>query len=81
MFEPLARHPQVRHFRHLGMIWAFDVDSTRNDFARWCFAEGLKREVLLRPIGNTIYFMPPYVIDDAAAAMLAERTLEIVDQA
>ena len=24
----------------------------------------LEHGVLLRPIGNTVYFMPPYVVDD-----------------
>ena len=56
---PIAGHPKVRHFRHRGMIWAFEVDTPRADFARWCFAEGLSRELLLRPLGNTVYFMPP----------------------
>ncbi len=76
--QPLAAHGKVRNFRHLGMIWAFEVASARPDFSRWFFAEALARELLLRPIGNTVYWMPPYVLDDAEMALLAERTLEIV---
>jgi adenosylmethionine-8-amino-7-oxononanoate aminotransferase len=76
--EPLAGHPKVRNFRHLGMIWAFEVESERPDFSRWCFAAGLERELLLRPIGNTVYWMPPYILDAADAALLAQQTLEIV---
>jgi adenosylmethionine-8-amino-7-oxononanoate aminotransferase len=34
---------------------------------------------VLRPIGNTVYFMPPYVVSDADFALLVERTLEILD--
>jgi adenosylmethionine-8-amino-7-oxononanoate aminotransferase len=78
---PIAAHPKVRHFRHRGMIWAFDVDTARADFARWCFAEGLARELLLRPIGNTVYFMPPYIVTDAEFALLAARTLDIIERA
>ena len=78
---PLAAHPKVRNFRHRGMIWAFEVDTPRLDFARWCFAEGLARELLLRPIGRTVYFMPPYIVTDDEFALLAARTLEIVDRA
>ncbi len=78
---PLAAHPKVRGFRHQGMIWAFDIETTRPDFARWCFAEGLARELLLRPIGRTVYFMPPYVVTDDEFALLAARTLEIVEDA
>jgi adenosylmethionine-8-amino-7-oxononanoate aminotransferase len=76
--QPLATHAKIRNFRHLGMIWAFEVESARPDFSRWFFAEALARELLLRPIGNTVYWMPPYVLDDAEMALLAERTLEIV---
>ncbi len=76
--QPLAAHPKVRNFRQLGMIWAFDVDSGRTDFSRWCFAQALDRELLLRPIGKTVYWMPPYVLDDDEMALLSERTLEIV---
>ena len=78
---PLAAHPKVRHFRNRGMIWAFEVDTPRADFARWCFAEGLARELLLRPIGRTVYFMPPYIVTDDEFALLAARTLAIVERA
>jgi len=78
---PLAAHRKVRNFRHRGMIWAFEVDSPRTDFARWCFAEGLARELLLRPLGRTVYFMPPYIVTDDEFALLAARTLEIVERA
>jgi adenosylmethionine-8-amino-7-oxononanoate aminotransferase len=79
--QPLAAHSKVRDFRQRGMIVAFEVATARADFARWAFAEGLKRELLLRPIGNTVYFMPPYVVDDADFALLVERTLGIVEAA
>jgi adenosylmethionine---8-amino-7-oxononanoate aminotransferase len=71
----------VRDFRQRGMILAFEVETARADFARWCFVEGLKREILLRPIGSTVYFMPPYVVEDAEFALLVDRTLEIVESA
>ena len=78
---PLARHARVRHFRQHGMIIAFEVETSRPDFARWCFAEGLARELLLRPIGSTVYFMPPYVLTDTEFALLVERTGDILDLA
>jgi adenosylmethionine-8-amino-7-oxononanoate aminotransferase len=74
--QGLATHPRVRNFRNLGMIWAFEVDGGAPDFARRLFAAALEREVLLRPIGNTVYFMPPYVIDDAQAGHLVDATLD-----
>ncbi len=78
---PLAAHPKVRNFRHRGMIWAFEADTDRPDFARWCFAQGLAREVLLRPIGRTVYFMPPYVVSEPEFALLVGATLAILAHA
>jgi adenosylmethionine-8-amino-7-oxononanoate aminotransferase len=77
--RPLAAYPRVRHFRNCGMIWAFEFDTADPAFARRCFEQALARELLLRPIGNTIYFMPPYVIDEGEIALLAQRTLDLVE--
>jgi len=41
----------------------------------------IQREVLLRPLGTTIYFMPPYMLGDEDAALLAERAAEALDAA
>ena len=62
--QPLAHHQRVRDFRHAGMIWAFEVDAPGEGLARRIHEEALKRELLLRPIGSTVYFMPPYTISD-----------------
>ena len=48
-------------------------------FARKFYQAALERELLLRPIGNTDYFMPPYIIDESEMDLLVTRTLEIVD--
>ncbi|MFO1281930.1 MAG: adenosylmethionine--8-amino-7-oxononanoate transaminase [Burkholderiales bacterium] len=77
----LAAHPRVRDFRRTGTIVAFEVDTDRADFARYAFAAGLERGILLRPIGRTVYFMPPYVVTDDEYASLVERTREIVEAA
>ncbi|HEX5362792.1 MAG TPA: aminotransferase class III-fold pyridoxal phosphate-dependent enzyme [Gallionella sp.] len=78
--QPLRDHPKVRNFRNTGMIWAFEVDAPHGDFARRCFALGLQKELLLRPMGNTVYFMPPYVISEEEMRLLVTRTLEIVEE-
>ena len=77
--QPLRDHPKVRNFRNTGMIWAFEVDTPHADFAQRCFALALQNELLLRPIGNTIYFMPPYVIAEEEMQLLVTRTLNIVE--
>jgi len=79
MARPLSEHHAVRNWRNTGMIWAFEVDSPQRDFAQRCFALALQNELLLRPVGNTIYFMPPYVIGEEEMQLLVTRTLEIVE--
>ncbi|HEY7787145.1 MAG TPA: adenosylmethionine--8-amino-7-oxononanoate transaminase [Casimicrobiaceae bacterium] len=79
MAEPLATHRRVRHFRQCGMILAFDVDDARESFAREFSSHALRRELLLRPIGSTVYFMPPYTLTDDEFALLVERTIDILD--
>ena len=77
--QPLAAHPRVRGFRQRGMIIAFDIDSASEDFARTFAAEALRRELLLRPIGATVYFMPPYTTSDAEFTLLVERTIDTLN--
>jgi adenosylmethionine-8-amino-7-oxononanoate aminotransferase len=77
--QPLREHPKVKNFRNTGMIWAFEVDTPHADFAQRCFSLGLQQELLLRPMGNTVYFMPPYVIGDDEMRLLVTRTLNIID--
>ena len=79
MARPLSEYHAVRNWRNTGMIWAFEVDSPHRDFAQRCFALALQNELLLRPIGNTIYFMPPYVINEEEMQLLVTRTLDIVE--
>lgn len=74
-FAPLHAHPQVRHARRCGMVWAWDVETTQPDFARRCQRQALDHGVLLRPIGRTLYAMPPYVIDEAEGEHLARGAL------
>ena len=61
---PLADHPQVKHLRQRGMIAAFDVATDDPHFSRRFYRAALDREALLRPIGNTVYLMPPYIVSD-----------------
>ncbi|MDM0056818.1 adenosylmethionine--8-amino-7-oxononanoate transaminase [Variovorax fucosicus] len=78
---PLQSDPRIEHFRQRGMIWAFDV---RAPFVGERFAErfhlaGRERELLIRPIGRTVYLMPPYVLDDGLADWLAQRVMQTLD--
>jgi adenosylmethionine-8-amino-7-oxononanoate aminotransferase len=78
---PLTSHPRVRHARQLGMLWAYDVDTHDAGFSSRFHQAALQQGLLLRPIGNTLYFMPPYVIDDEAMQLLVQGSLRALDQA
>ncbi len=80
MAAKLAAHPKVKNFRNTGMIWAFEADSGDPAFARNFFQAALERELLLRPMGNTVYFMPPYVITEPEMDFLVEQTWQLVDR-
>jgi len=77
--QPLREHPRVKNFRNVGMIWAFEVENQYADFAQRCFALALQQGILLRPMGNTLYFIPPYIMSEAEMALLISRTLSVID--
>ena len=68
-FAPLTS--RMAHLRQRGMILAFDVPEAPPRFAEAFHLAARAHELLIRPIGNTVYLMPPYLIDDATAAFLA----------
>lgn len=78
--QPLRENPGVRNFRNTGMIWAFEVETPHADFARRFFSLALQQELLLRPMANTVYFMPPYVIAEEEMQMLVDRTLNVIER-
>ncbi len=80
LIAPIIEHPQVKNFRQCGMIFAFDVETKTPTFAREFFARSLKRGALLRPIGTTVYFMPPYILEDDEFGWLVKQTLDVIDE-
>jgi adenosylmethionine-8-amino-7-oxononanoate aminotransferase len=87
---PLADHPHVAEVRQHGMVVA--IEMVKDKVARtpypWQERRGLRayryaldHEVLLRPLGNVMYFMPPYVIDDDEIALLGRVAAGAIDAA
>jgi adenosylmethionine-8-amino-7-oxononanoate aminotransferase len=78
-----AACPAVVRHRQLGMIAAFEIDATRGPadgrLGLALRAEALRRGVLLRPLHDTIYWMPPLVIDDDELDTLAAATIATID--
>jgi adenosylmethionine-8-amino-7-oxononanoate aminotransferase len=77
--EPITSHPKVKNFRNCGMVWAFEVETSDPAFSGKFFQEALKQGLLLRPLENTVYFMPPYVINEQEMDMLVTGTLRVLD--
>ena len=75
--QTLASLP-IAHFRHQGMIHAFDVQTKNAQFSRDCYTAALNQGLLIRPIGNTVYFMPPYTINEAEIDFMVDATLNII---
>ena len=77
--QSVVTHPRVKNFRQRGMIWAFDVIDAPADYSRHFAAAALEHELLLRPINNTVYLMPPYVLDDQSSAWLAQGVIDTLN--
>ncbi|OZA28840.1 MAG: adenosylmethionine--8-amino-7-oxononanoate transaminase [Hydrogenophilales bacterium 17-64-11] len=76
----VAAHPRVGHFRQAGMIWAFDVMAARPGFSSRFHRAALEQGVFIRPIGNTVYVMPPYVTSADAMRALAATLLACLER-
>lgn len=76
-----AEHPHVAEVRQTGMIVAIELVKNKQSGEAYPWQErrglsvyryALSRGVLLRPLGNVIYFMPPYVITELEIELMAE---------
>jgi adenosylmethionine-8-amino-7-oxononanoate aminotransferase len=78
-------HPHVAEVRQRGMILAIEMvkDKISREPYPWqerrglrVYQHGLQKGVLLRPLGDVVYFMPPYVITPEQIVDLAEVAWE-----
>jgi adenosylmethionine-8-amino-7-oxononanoate aminotransferase len=77
--EKLRSHRRVAHVRNTGMIWAFDVRDAKPAFSRDFYRRALEVGVLLRPLGETVYWMPPYVIGEAEIDFLVDALEKLLE--
>ncbi|WP_225721335.1 adenosylmethionine--8-amino-7-oxononanoate transaminase [Candidatus Vallotiella sp. (ex Adelges kitamiensis)] len=76
LLEPLRRHPRVQHLRRCGTLFAFDVSLPTEltcYFSQRFFECALSNELLLRPIGTTVYLVPPYILKEDEQVLLTTR--------
>lgn len=79
LLSEVTRHPRVQHFRNLGMIWAFEVEPRAPDFAARFHQAALQQQIFIRPIGNTVYLMPPYILDVPEMQTIAQALLHCLN--
>ncbi len=86
----LQDHPHVGEIRQHGMILAIEMvrDRAGREPFPWqqrrgleVYRHGLDQGVLLRPLGNVVYFMPPYVIEETEIDLMARVAAEGIDLA
>ncbi|TCO80751.1 adenosylmethionine-8-amino-7-oxononanoate aminotransferase [Plasticicumulans lactativorans] len=85
---PLREHPHVADVRQTGMILAIEMvrDKATREPYPWqerrglaVYRHALMRGALLRPLGNVIYFMPPYVITEEQIDFMVEVAREGIE--
>ncbi len=81
----LGEHPHVAEVRQHGMIVAVELarDKQSREPFDWrerrgliAYRHALTRGVLLRPIGDVIYFMPPYIVDEREVRLMVDVARE-----
>ena len=85
--EPLADLPHVGDVRVIGGVGIIELtaDGERKSDGGYLasigpklYEEFLARGLLLRPLGNVLYFMPPYVITDSEIDWALEQIEEVI---
>ena len=82
--EEISLHPSVRSARHMGTIAALEIDSFKdtsyfNEARHQLYPFFLKRDILLRPLGNVVYVLPPYIIKEHELERVYEVIIELLD--
>ncbi len=86
----LESHPHVAEVRQTGMIVGIEMvrDKTTREPYPWqerrglrVYRHALERGVVLRPVGNVVYFMPPYVITPDEIDLMVTVAREGIDLA
>lgn len=84
--QQIIGHPKVSNMRQKGVVWAFDLqtpDSTSyfNNIRDEIWQFFIQRGLLLRPLGNTVYVLPPYCITEEQMGKVHEGILALLDSA
>jgi adenosylmethionine-8-amino-7-oxononanoate aminotransferase len=84
--KQIETHPKVLTTRVLGVIFALEIKTKDNEsyygtMRNKLYAFFIENGIVMRPIGNIIYILPPYIITDAQLQkvyQVVKEALEIV---
>lgn len=82
--QKIANHRHVLNARSLGTILAVELKTPEgtsyfNEIRKWSYKFFLDRDILLRPLGNVIYVLPPYVIRQDELEIIYASISEFLD--
>ncbi|WP_099366146.1 adenosylmethionine--8-amino-7-oxononanoate transaminase [Sphingobacterium sp. 1.A.4] len=80
----LMLHPKIQQPRLMGTVLAFEYHTAERDgyfhsAQEFLYQEFLKRNIIMRPLGNTIYLVPPYCIKEEELEYVYDIILEVLD--
>lgn len=83
--KTLEQHPKVEKVRQTGTILAWEIISSQqtsyfNNMGKILYKEFLKRGIILRPLGNVMYLVPPYCITAEELELIYHQITEVLDQ-
>ena len=84
--KKINTHPKVKTTRVLGVIFALEIktesqESYYGNLRNKLYNFFIENGIILRPVGSTIYILPPYIITDSQLEKVyatVEKALEIV---
>ncbi|GAA0872558.1 adenosylmethionine--8-amino-7-oxononanoate transaminase [Gangjinia marincola] len=80
--QEIRQHPMVKQTRHCGVIYAIDLNinmSRYGDLRNQLFQFFMDRGIFLRPLGNTIYILPPYIISNDQLTIIYQAIKECLN--
>ena len=83
--EQISGHDMVRNPRVIGTILAFELNTERdtsyfNEARHHLYPYFIEKGLLLRPLGNVIYLIPPYTISNEDLDYIYTTILDFLNE-
>lgn len=82
--KTLQQHPKIENVRQTGTILAWEIKNDQqtsyfNDVGKILYNEFLKKGIIMRPLGNVMYLVPPYCITSEELDLVYKSILEVIN--